>query len=146
MADPASALPVLHSLHALGVKLAIDDFGTGHSSLAYLSRLPVDVVKIDKAFIQNMGTEINDSAITKAIIDLAHGLGLSVVAEGVEDELTRDLLAGMGCDTIQGYLMSRPLPGPRLDRWLAVRTAFRPAEVGTRGRRLFIDPRTPMMG
>lgn len=146
MADPDTALPVLHALHGLGVKLSIDDFGTGYSSLAYLSRLPVDEVKIDKAFIQNMGTEINDSSITKAIIDLAHGLGLTVVAEGVEDELTRDLLAGMDCDTIQGYLVSRPLPGPRLDRWLAVRTASRPAEAAGRGRRVFITTRGPLLG
>ncbi|MBA2390909.1 MAG: bifunctional diguanylate cyclase/phosphodiesterase [Geodermatophilaceae bacterium] len=145
MVDPATALPVLHALHGLGVKLAIDDFGTGYSSLAYLSRLPVDEVKIDKGFIQNMGTEINDSSITKAIIDLAHGLGLAVVAEGVEDELTRDLLANMGCDTIQGYLVSRPLPGPRLDRWLAVRTASGPPEVAGLGRRVFITSRSPMI-
>ena len=146
MADPATALPVLHALHGLGVKLSIDDFGTGYSSLAYLSRLPVDEVKIDKAFIQNMGTEINDSSITKAIIDLAHGLGLTVVAEGVEDELTRDLLTGMGCDTIQGYLVSRPLPGARLDRWLAVRTASGPPEPGGRGRRVFITARSSVIG
>lgn len=138
MADPVTALPVLHALHALGVKLAIDDFGTGYSSLAYLSKLPVDEVKIDKAFIQNIGTEINDSSITKAIIDLAHGLGLSVVAEGVEDELTRDLLARMDCDTIQGYLLSRPLPGPRLDRWLAVRTAARPGDRDESGRAVYL--------
>jgi len=138
MADPETALPVLHALHALGVKLAIDDFGTGYSSLAYLSKLPVDEVKIDKAFIQNIGTEINDSSITKAIIELAHGLGLSVVAEGVEDELTRDLLARMRCDTIQGYLLSRPLPGPRLDRWLAVRTAARPGDRDERGRAIYL--------
>ncbi|MBA2552535.1 MAG: bifunctional diguanylate cyclase/phosphodiesterase [Geodermatophilaceae bacterium] len=146
MADPDTALPVLHALHGLGVKLSIDDFGTGYSSLAYLSRLPVDEVKIDKAFIQNMGTEINDSSITKAIIDLAHGLGLTVVAEGVEDELTRDLLTEMDCDTIQGYLVSRPLPGPRLDRWLAVRTATRPAEAAGGGRRVFITTRGPLIG
>lgn len=128
MEDPAGALLILHELHNLGVRLAIDDFGTGYSSLAYLSRLPVDIVKIDKSFIQNIGTEINVSSITRAIIDLAHGLGLDVVAEGVEDELTRDLLTRMGCDTIQGYLVSRPLPGPRLDRWLTVRTATQPGE------------------
>jgi len=128
MADPETALPVLHALHGLGVRLAIDDFGTGYSSLAYLSQLPVDEVKIDKTFIGNIGTEINDASITRAIIDLAHGLGLGVVAEGVEDELTRDLLTRMGCDTIQGYLVSRPLPGPRFDRWLQTRTAARPSE------------------
>ncbi len=146
MEDPDTALPVLHALHGLGVKLSIDDFGTGYSSLAYLSRLPVDEVKIDKAFIQNMGTEINDSSITRAIIDLAHGLGLTVVAEGVEDELTRDLLTEMNCDTIQGYLVSRPLPGPRLDRWLAVRPASRPAELAGGGRRVFINTRGPLIG
>ena len=140
MSDPETALPVLHSLHNHGIRLAVDDFGTGYSSLAYLRRLPVDEVKIDKGFIQNLGTDIGDAAITRAIIELAHNLSLTVVAEGVEDELTRDLLVTMNCDTIQGYLVSRPLPGPRLDRWLAVRTAAEPSELSSPGRQVFIVP------
>lgn len=124
MSDPQRAMPILQALHGLGLRLAIDDFGTGHSSLAYLSQLPVDEVKIDKAFIRNIATEMRDASITHAIIDLAHRLGLEVVAEGVEDELTRDLLARMGCDVIQGYLITRPLPAARLDRWMQARTVI----------------------
>lgn len=127
MTNPEVALPVLHDLHARGISLSVDDFGTGHSSLAYLGRLPVDEVKIDKSFVQQLGTEMSFMAITRTIIDLVHGLGMRVVAEGVEDELTRDLLADMGCDTIQGYLVSRPLTAERLDKWLQVRSA-RPAD------------------
>jgi diguanylate cyclase (GGDEF)-like protein len=117
MAEPDRALPVLQRLHDLGIKLAVDDFGTGYSSLAYLSQLPVDDVKIDKTFILGMGTGDGDLAIVRTIIELCHSLGFRVVAEGVEDELTRDLLRGMGCDVMQGYLISRPLPVDRFDGW-----------------------------
>jgi EAL domain-containing protein (putative c-di-GMP-specific phosphodiesterase class I) len=117
MAEPDRALPVLHRLHDLGVQLAVDDFGTGYSSLAYLSQLPVDDVKIDKTFILGMGTGDSDLAIVRTIIELCHSLGFRVVAEGIEDELTRDLLRGMGCDVMQGYLISRPLPVDRFDGW-----------------------------
>ncbi len=117
MAEPDRALPVLHRLHDLGVQLAVDDFGTGYSSLAYLSQLPVDDVKIDKTFILGMGTGDSDLAIVRTIIELCHSLGFRVVAEGVEDELTRDLLRGMGCDVMQGYLITRPLPVDRFDGW-----------------------------
>lgn len=139
MADPETAVPVLHRLHELGIGLAIDDFGTGYSSLAYLRRLPVDQVKIDKYFVQSLNTDMGDAAITRAIIELAHSLSLTVVAEGVEDELTRDMLAGMKCDTIQGYLVSRPMTGARLDLWLAARTASRPTDAGVQGRRRYIS-------
>lgn len=138
MADPERALPVLHRLHGLGIGLAVDDFGTGYSSLAYLRKLPVDEVKIDKSFVLGMSTDLGDLAIARAIIELAHSLGLRVVAEGVEDELTRDLLAGMDCDVAQGFLVSRPLPPDRLDAWLMARTATRPAQPGVHGRRLYI--------
>jgi diguanylate cyclase (GGDEF)-like protein len=117
MADPDRALPVLHRLRELGIQLAVDDFGTGYSSLAYLRHLPVDDVKIDKAFVLGMGTGEEDLAIVRAIVELCHSLRFTVVAEGVEDELTRDLLRGMGCDAVQGYLVSRPLPTDRFDAW-----------------------------
>lgn len=136
MADPERALPVLHHLHELGIGLSVDDFGTGYSSLAYLRRLPVDEVKIDKSFVLGMGTDLGDLAIVRAIIELCHSLGLRVVAEGVEEELGRDLLEGMECDQIQGYLVSRPVRLERLEAWLAARTVPRPAVAGISGQRL----------
>ncbi|HEY9472260.1 MAG TPA: bifunctional diguanylate cyclase/phosphodiesterase, partial [Mycobacteriales bacterium] len=136
MSDPERSLPVLHRLHEMGIGLSIDDFGTGYSSLAYLRRLPVDEVKIDKVFVLGMGTDLGDLAIVRAIIELGHSLGLRVVAEGVEDELARDLLAGMDCDVAQGYLISRALASDRLDAWLTARTVARPSQPGVRGRKL----------
>ncbi len=122
MADPQKALPVLRRLHALGVILAVDDFGTGYSSLAYLRQLPVDEVKIDKSFVFGMGTDLSDLAVVRSIVELGHSLGLSVVAEGVEEDVARDQLSAMGCDVIQGYLISRPLSESRLEAWLQART------------------------
>jgi diguanylate cyclase (GGDEF)-like protein len=136
MTDPDRMKPVLHRLHELGTGLSIDDFGTGYSSLAQLRRLPVDEVKIDKVFVFSMGTDLGDLAIVRAIIELGHSLGLRVVAEGVEDELARDLLAGNECDVIQGYLVSRALDPDRMNAWLSARTAMRPGQPGVRGRRL----------
>jgi diguanylate cyclase (GGDEF)-like protein len=135
MSDPERSLPVLHRLHEHGIGLSIDDFGTGYSSLAYLRRLPVDEVKIDKVFVLGMGTDLGDMAIVRAIVELGHSLALNVVAEGVEDELARDLLSGMGCDTIQGFLVSRALTAERLDTWLAARTSLGPQQPGLVGRR-----------
>ncbi|MBO0839526.1 MAG: EAL domain-containing protein [Sciscionella sp.] len=122
MADPARALPVLRRLHELGVVLAVDDFGTGYSSLAYLRQLPVDEVKIDKSFVLSMGTDLGDLAVVRSIVELGHSLGLTVVAEGVEDDAARDALVTMGCDVAQGYLISRPLPADKLEAWLRART------------------------
>jgi diguanylate cyclase (GGDEF)-like protein len=136
MSDPGRMKPVLHRLHEMGVGLSIDDFGTGNSSLAQLRRLPVDEVKIDKVFVLSMGTDLGDLAIVRAIIELGHSLGLRVVAEGVESELARDLLAEIECDVIQGFLVSRALDPDRLDAWLSARTTARPAQPGVRGRRL----------
>jgi diguanylate cyclase (GGDEF)-like protein len=135
MSDPERSLPVLHRLHKRGIGLSIDDFGTGYSSLAYLRRLPVDEVKIDKVFVLGMGTDLGDMAIVRAIVELGHSLALNVVAEGVEDELARDLLSGMGCDTIQGFLVSRALTAERLDTWLSARTSLGPQQPGLIGRR-----------
>jgi predicted signal transduction protein with EAL and GGDEF domain len=123
MADPARALPVLRELHNLGVVLAVDDFGTGYSSLAYLRQLPVDEVKIDKSFVFGMGSDLGDLAVVRSIVELGHSLGLTVVAEGVEEDVARDQLAAMGCDVAQGYLISRPLSEERLEAWLQARTA-----------------------
>jgi diguanylate cyclase (GGDEF)-like protein/PAS domain S-box-containing protein len=118
MADPARALAVLTRLSALGVGLAVDDFGAGYSSLAYLKDLPVDELKIDKGFVRHLATDERDAAIVASTVGLGHALGLRVVAEGIEDRTTWDLLAGMGCDTAQGYYLARPLPAQEMEGWL----------------------------
>jgi EAL domain-containing protein (putative c-di-GMP-specific phosphodiesterase class I) len=119
MDDLDRALLVLHELRALGVHLSVDDFGTGQSSLAYLKGLPIDEVKIDKSFVLHLTTERDDSAIVRAAIDLGHALGLRVVAEGVEDAAARSLLAGWGCDVLQGFHISRPLAPSDVATWLS---------------------------
>ncbi|MEZ5145116.1 MAG: EAL domain-containing protein [Acidimicrobiales bacterium] len=110
MADPAMALAVLTDLHGLGVHLAIDDFGTGYSSLAYLKRFPVDVLKIDRSFVDGLGEDPEDTAIVSAIISMSRALGLDVVAEGVETLRQLDELRSLGCDRAQGFLFARPVP------------------------------------
>jgi len=123
MADPERALEVLGRLRALGVRLSLDDFGTGRSSLSYLKRLPLDDVKIDRSFVAGMTEDAGDLAIVRSTIELARSLSLGVVAEGVETEAVRDRLAGLRCDTAQGFLLSRPLPAADLEDWLAARPA-----------------------
>jgi EAL domain-containing protein (putative c-di-GMP-specific phosphodiesterase class I) len=118
MSDAEYAMRVLNRLSAMGLSLAIDDFGTGYSSLAYLKRLPVDEVKIDKSFVLNMQDDENDAVIVRSIIDLAGNLGLRVIAEGVETTDAWDALRAMGCDIAQGYFISRPLPAEQLGTWL----------------------------
>jgi diguanylate cyclase (GGDEF)-like protein len=118
MDDPVRAQHTLEGLHALGLELSIDDFGTGYSSLAYLKRLPVDELKIDKSFVMNMETDADDAKIVRSTIDLGHNLGLRVVAEGIESEAAWDLLRKMGCDQGQGYFMSRPMPADQLMGWI----------------------------
>jgi diguanylate cyclase (GGDEF)-like protein len=121
MADPVRAADVLDRLRALGVRLSLDDFGTGRSSLAYLKRLPLDEVKIDRSFVSGMTEDENDAVIVRSTIDLARNLGLSVVAEGVETAAIMAELERLRCDVAQGYHLSRPLPADALTGWLAVR-------------------------
>ncbi|GEM_PF-675389 len=118
---PQRAIETLMRLHALGVRIAIDDFGTGYSSLAYLKRLPVDEVKIDRSFVLDMLSDPNDAAIARATIDLAHNLGLQITAEGIENSETLAALRTLGCDTAQGLLLGEPLEAEQLPAWLADR-------------------------
>jgi diguanylate cyclase (GGDEF)-like protein len=118
MANPSDGLTILTELDRMGVTLAIDDFGTGYSSLAYLKRLPVDELKIDKSFVMDMEANENDAVIVRSTIDLAHNLGLKVTAEGVETRGAWDTLSILGCDSSQGYFMGRPMPVEKLEAWL----------------------------
>ena len=117
IADPVRTETVLNQLSAMGLRLEIDDFGTGYSSLAYLKRLPVHGIKIDKSFVQNMADDDNDEVIVRSTIDLARNLGLEVVAEGVETPAVYDKLRRFGCDFAQGFYLSRPLPADGFERW-----------------------------
>ncbi|MFC8299342.1 putative bifunctional diguanylate cyclase/phosphodiesterase [Micromonospora orduensis] len=110
-------IPTLQRLRDLGVRLSVDDFGTGDSSLAHLRRLPVHEVKVDRSFVQGMATDPGDLAIVNAVVTLSQQFGLAVVAEGVESELTLELLQDIGCEIGQGFLFSRPLPYERLAAW-----------------------------
>ncbi len=116
--EPARSMAAIERLAALGVQLSIDDFGTGYSSLSHLQRLPVQEIKVDRSFVMTMGANESDAAIVKSIVELGHNLGLRVVAEGVEDRVSWDLLARQGCDVAQGYFMSRPIPADAFSEWL----------------------------
>jgi diguanylate cyclase (GGDEF)-like protein len=118
MADPSRAMEILNQLSKMGISLAIDDFGTGYSSLGYLKKLPVDEIKIDKSFVKEMAVEEGDAMIVRSTVDLAHNLGLKVVAEGVETEEIFDRLIALGCDAAQGYYISRPISPDDLPGWL----------------------------
>jgi diguanylate cyclase (GGDEF)-like protein len=114
MTDPERVQKMLHRLSRRGVRLAIDDFGSGYASLSHLKELPVNVLKIDKSFVQNMGTNDEDDAIVRSTIELAHSIGLLVVAEGVESEDILERLRALGCDLAQGYCLSMPVPADEL--------------------------------
>jgi EAL domain-containing protein (putative c-di-GMP-specific phosphodiesterase class I) len=118
MAEPQRAARLLEVLAGRGIAIAIDDFGTGYSSLSYLRRLRVSEVKIDRSFVIGLSQEQGDLAIVRAVIDLGHRMNLQVVAEGVEDAKTFDILASAGCDLAQGYHMARPMPAVDFSRWL----------------------------
>jgi diguanylate cyclase (GGDEF)-like protein len=118
MQDPRASIEVLKRLRGnFGIKISIDDFGVGYSSLAYLRRLPLDEIKIDREFVKNMITSSEDASIVKTVIDLGHNLGLQVVAEGVEDRDTLELLASLGCDQAQGFFVSPAIPAEELTVW-----------------------------
>ena len=118
MADAAKARKILDYLSQNGVRFSIDDFGTGYSSLAYLKHLPVSEIKIDRVFVSGLMTDADNATIVRSTIDLGHNLGLSVVAEGVEDQQTLQGLAALGCDHAQGYYLCRPLPADPLEKWI----------------------------
>jgi diguanylate cyclase (GGDEF)-like protein/PAS domain S-box-containing protein len=118
MSNASRAVEVLGALKEAGLRLAIDDFGTGYSSLAYLKKLPVDYLKVDKSFVIGMAEDSDDHVIVRSTVDLAHNLGLKVVAEGVESIATLSLLKGMGCDIAQGFVIARPLDDAQFDSWL----------------------------
>jgi diguanylate cyclase (GGDEF)-like protein len=116
--DPGHAVANLERLHALGCRIAIDDYGTGYSSLAYLRRLPLSELKIDKSFVGGMARDADDAAIVRSTIDLAHDMRLAVVAEGVEDEGTLEQLRALGCDMAQGHLLSQPVGPLQIAAWV----------------------------
>ena len=123
-------MPTLRRLRDIGVRLSVDDFGTGYSSLSYLRRLPVHEVKVDRSFVQGMATDPADLAIVNAVVTLSQQFGLTVVAEGVESELTLELLQDIGCEVGQGFLFSRPLPYERLEAWFSAQTEPEPTATG----------------
>ncbi len=122
MDDPQRALATVRALHAAGFRLSIDDFGTGYSSLAYLKQLPVQELKVDQSFVFGMVQDEGDRKIVRSTIELAHNLGLSVVAEGIETQEALDLLAAWACDEGQGYFIARPMPSKDLLNWLQQRS------------------------
>ena len=122
MRDTGRAVNLLSTLRAQGVQVALDDFGTGYSSLAYLKHLPIDVLKIDKSFIVDLATSVQDQAIVKSVITLARSLKMQVLAEGVETKAQCDFLSQNGCDIIQGYLTSVPLNRDDFDLFMTGRS------------------------
>jgi len=118
MADAARSLETMRELRQVGIEIAIDDFGTGYSSLAYLGRLPISSVKIDRTFVGSMLSDHSSLAIVTATIGLAHALGLKVVGEGVESEAVLDRLRALGSDRAQGYHIARPMPADAFVAWL----------------------------
>jgi predicted signal transduction protein with EAL and GGDEF domain len=129
--DSGRSTYVLDRLSDVGVGLSIDDFGTGYSSLAYLKRLPIEEIKIDRSFVMQMHVDANDFMIVRATVDLGKNLGLRVVAEGVEDLDTFDRLAEFGCDEAQGYYIAKPLSAMEFTRWLSVRNLERDGGAST---------------
>jgi EAL domain-containing protein (putative c-di-GMP-specific phosphodiesterase class I) len=119
MKGQQGVFPALHRLNDIGVRISIDDFGTGYSSLSYLTTLPISELKIDGSFVRDLGRTPQSEAVATAIIALSRSLGLGVVAEGVETERQAQVLKGLGCNVMQGYLFSRPLPADDFERWVS---------------------------
>lgn len=121
--DPDRALATLTALHAAGIRISIDDFGTGYSSMNYLKRLPVSELKVDRSFVSGMLAQLDDGVLVRSVIDLGHNLGMTVVAEGVEDQETLDALMAAGCDVAQGFHTGRPMTMAALNVWCETRDA-----------------------
>jgi EAL domain-containing protein (putative c-di-GMP-specific phosphodiesterase class I) len=119
MADTKRAFKTTSALDAMGIRISIDDFGTGYSSLAYIKKIPVNELKIDKSFVMDMETDENDAVIVRSTIDLAHNLGLKVTAEGVETGGSLDLLDVLRCDSAQGFHICRPIPAEKMASWVS---------------------------
>ena len=119
ISDVVRATETVTRLHKMGVRISIDDFGTGYSSIAYLRRLPVAEVKVDKSYVLNMNRNTDDAVIVRSVVELGHNLGLQVIAEGVEDIETWNLLVDYGCDAVQGFYISRPIDAQAFEHWLA---------------------------
>ncbi len=155
MVDAEQAIACLTELKALGVRIEVDDFGTGYSSLAYLQKLPLDAVKIDRSFITPLFLDPATSAIVRAAIELSHALGLETIAEGVEDQPVVEMIGAMGCDFAQGFVFARPMPPDKLITWIASRAAVDaprmpldpmpavPRVVGSPGTVLVVDDEHP---
>jgi len=146
MSAGTSSLDALRAVKDLGVYVGIDDFGTGHSSLARLRSLPVEVLKVDRSFIDGLGTEHGDSAVVAAILSLAHALGLHVIAEGVETPLQANQLIALGCPAAQGFLWSPAVPADQLPALAAIGTAAHPRVAGHRGERSLVDEMMHQIG
>jgi EAL domain-containing protein (putative c-di-GMP-specific phosphodiesterase class I) len=123
MKDLPATLRMMEQLRVLGIRFSIDDFGTGYSSLAQLKRLPVDEVKIDRSFIRELEAQGDDDVIVRSTINLGHALNLKVVAEGVEAASSWEALGRLGCDLIQGYYVSKPLPTRQFTAWMTARSS-----------------------
>jgi len=123
MEDMEKNIAILRELRTRGVELSLDDFGTGYSSLNYLKRFPVDTLKIDRSFIMDLDQSPEDAAITRAIIEMAHNLNMRVVAEGVETQRHLDILRDMGCDSIQGFFLSKPIENQEIVSLIKQRAA-----------------------
>jgi EAL domain-containing protein (putative c-di-GMP-specific phosphodiesterase class I) len=126
MNDTRATIETLCRLRSLGIKISIDDFGSGYSSLSYLKNLPIDTLKIDRAFVTDIAFAASDAAIVKTIITLAHNLGLQTIAEGVETAEQSAVLSELGCDEMQGYLFSKPLSTAALESFLSARRTSSP--------------------
>ena len=120
------SLRAFNALRAAGVHIALDDFGTGYSSLSYLHKYPVDKIKIDRSFVQNLDGDVASDAIVQAMVDLARAIGVKVTAEGVETVAQRDFLVGIGCDELQGFLLSHPVSAGQIDRIMGTADESRP--------------------
>jgi EAL domain-containing protein (putative c-di-GMP-specific phosphodiesterase class I) len=123
MHDAQASADTMQALRAIGVRISIDDFGTGYSSLSYLKHFPIDALKVDRTFVDGLGEEPDDSVIVSAVVALAHSLGMTAVAEGVETEIALDELRRLGCDRVQGFLLGRPAPAGELENTIFDRGA-----------------------